>query len=150
MTRPKRQQFIRVLICCAPVALMPHSSLAALYWDADGVAAGNNTATGAGLGGSGNWEDVGRWFDGISSDVPWPSAADAVFTGATGTVTLNAPESANSLALKTNGYNITASTLTLGPTPANITTDAGVTATIASTIAGSATVVKLGPGTLVL
>src|SRR4029079_5431843 len=45
---------------------------------------------------------------------------------------------------------LTGSTLTLGPAPANITTDAGVTATIASTIAGSATMTKLGPGTLIL
>jgi autotransporter-associated beta strand protein len=129
---------------------MPLPTLAALYWDADGSTAGNNTSTGAGLGGTGNWDAAGKWFDGISTDVSWPGSADAVFTGSTGTVTLNSPQSATSLAFKTSGYNLTGSTLTLGPSPNNITTDAGVTATIASTIAGSATMNKLGPGTLIL
>jgi autotransporter-associated beta strand protein len=73
-----------------------------------------------------------------------------VFAGATGTVTLNSPQSATSLTFNTNGYTITGSTLTLGPTPANITTDPGVTATIASAIAGSATMTKLGLGMLIL
>ena len=132
------------------LALAPLPSLAALYWDSDGSTVGNNTSTGANLGGSGNWDDAGKWFDGVSADVSWSSPADAVFTGAAGTVTLNSPQSANSLTFKTNGYTLTGSTLTLGPTPANITTDAGVTATIASTIAGSATMTKLGVGTLVL
>jgi fibronectin-binding autotransporter adhesin len=139
-----------LLIASALLALTPLPSLAVLYWDADGSAAGNNTSTGANLGGSGNWNDAGKWFDGVSSDVSWSTAADAVFTGSTGTVTLNSPQSATSLSFKTSGYTVTGSTLTLGPTPANITTDAGITATIASTIAGSATMTKLGAGTLVL
>jgi autotransporter-associated beta strand protein len=149
MSRPQRRQRIFLLIAGAFVALTPRPSLAALYWDADGLAAGNNTVTGAGLGGSGNWEAAGKWFDG-ASDISWSSPTDAVFTGAAGTVTLGVPQSATSLAFKTDGYTITGSTLTLGPSPANITTDAGVTATIASTIAGSATMTKLGPGTLIL
>ena len=132
------------------LAFVPRPSLAALYWDADGSTAGNNTSTGAGLGGTGNWDDAGKWFDGVSANISWTSAAGAVFTGSSGSVTLNSPQSAASLAFKANGYTITGSTLTLGPTPANITTDAGVTATIASTIAGSATLTKLGAGTLVL
>ena len=150
MAQYARRQTTWLVIVFALVALTPRPSFAELYWDADGTPAGNNTATGAGLGGTGNWDDAGKWFDGISSDISWPAATDAVFTGSSGTVTLNSPQSATSLAFQTNGYTITGSTLTLGPTPANITTDAGVTATIASTIAGSATMSKLGPGTLVL
>jgi autotransporter-associated beta strand protein len=150
MTSLPHRELFRLLVASLLLALAPLGSRAALYWDADGTASGNNIATGAGLGGSGNWGAAGRWFDGVSSNVTWSSAADAVFTGATGTVTLNSAQSATSLAFKTNGYTIAGSTLTLGPTPANITTDAGVTATISSTIAGSATMTKLGPGTLVL
>ncbi|HVT27765.1 MAG TPA: autotransporter-associated beta strand repeat-containing protein [Lacipirellulaceae bacterium] len=150
MIRFARRQTNWFVITGALLLFTPRPSLATLYWDADGTAAANNTATGAGLGGIGNWDAAGKWFDGVSSDVSWTSATDALFTGSSGTVTLNSPQSATSLAFKSNGYTITGSTLTLGPTPANITTDPGVTATIASTIAGSATMTKLGPGTLVL
>ncbi len=138
-----------ILLAAAFLALTPLRSLATLYWDADGNPAGNNTATGSNLGGTGNWDDPGKWFDG-SADVSYSPLSDTVFTGSSGTVTLLSPQSATSLAFKTNGYNVTGSTLTLGTTSATITTDAGVSATIASTIAGSATLNKLGPGTLVL
>jgi fibronectin-binding autotransporter adhesin len=147
MKLPFRQRYFQLLT--AVVALVPLSSLAALYWDADGSAVGNNTSTGANLGGTGNWDGSGKWFDG-SFDVTWPGAADAVLTGAAGTVTLSLPQTATSLTFKSSGYNVTGSTLTLGPSPANITTDTGVTATITSTIAGSATMTKLGTGTLIL
>jgi autotransporter-associated beta strand protein len=149
MTCSLRRRRLVLLIAGTVLALTPHLSYAALYWDADGMAVGNNTSSGAGLGGSGNWEAAGKWFDG-ASDVSWTSATDAVFIGAAGTVTLGSPQSAMSLAFKSNGYTITGSALTLGPSPANITTDAGVTATIAATIAGPATMTKLGPGTLIL
>jgi hypothetical protein len=145
-----RRPRITLLITGVLIAFYPFRSFAALYWDSDGSTSGNSTSTGANLGGSGQWEAAGTWFDGVSSDLSWSAGADAVFTGSTGTVTLNVPQSATSLSFKTNNYAITGSTLTLGPTPANITTDAGVTATIASTIAGSATMIKLGPGTLIL
>jgi fibronectin-binding autotransporter adhesin len=147
MVPPLRQRFIALLV---GAFLTPHFSLAALYWDSDGSNVDNNTSTGANLGGSGSWNDAGKWFDGVSSDVSWSSPADAVFTGTAGTVTLNSPQSATSLTFRANGYTLTSSTITLEPTSANITTDVGVTATIASTIAGSATMTKLGPGTLIL
>lgn len=139
-----------LLVAVALSAACPQDSFAAQYWDADGSTVGNVIATGAGLGGFGDWDGARTWFDGASSDVPWTAGGDAVFTGTGGTVTLNSPQSAASLTIKTSGYRITGSTLTLGPSPASITTDAGVTATIASTIAGSATMTKLGLGTLVL
>lgn len=145
-----RRFLVPLLVVSALLALAPVPVLAALYWDADGTPAGNNVSTGAGLGGAGSWDAAGKWFDAVSSDVTWSTATDAVFTGTTGTVTLNSPQSATSLTFKTNAYTVTGSTLTLGPTPANITTDPGVTATIAATLAGSATMTKLGLGTLVL
>src|SRR5205814_3569552 len=74
------------------------------------------------------------------------------FWGTSGTVTLGAPQTVNSLAFKTNGYTIAGSTFSTFLTMAGqfITTDSGVTATIGTTLAGSGGIVKTGAGTLVL
>ena len=122
------------------------SAALSVYWDNDANAANNNLSTGAGLGGSGNWDtSTSRWYNG-SFNAPWSAGNNAVFWGTASTVTLSAAQSANSLSFKTDGYTIIGSTLTMiGP---NITVDAGVTATISSIVAGSAGLVKNGPGTL--
>ncbi len=130
------------------LALVTTSARAALYWDPDATAAGNNTSTGAGLGGTGTW-DTSTWFNGVS-DVAWSAGSDAIFTGTAGTVTLGAGQSAASVSFKSDGYILSGGTLTMGPTPANYNVDAGVTAMIDSTIAGTATMDKIGAGTLVL
>lgn len=116
-----------------------------VYWDHDGTAAGTYIATGAGMGGSGTWNTALKWYNG-SSDVAWVGGNNAVFWGTAGTVTLAATQSVNSLTFKTNGYTLTASTLTLAGS--SVTVDAGVTATISSTVAGSAGLVKNGSGIL--
>jgi fibronectin-binding autotransporter adhesin len=138
---------------CAAAALLlplavPISANATSYWDADASAGNNNTSTGAGLGGTGTWGSANNWFDG-ASEVAWVSGGDAVFTGTAGTVTLASPQAAASLSFKSNGYTLTGSTLT-AVAPATYSVDANVTATIASTIAGSATMIKTGAGTLIL
>src|SRR6187431_3358204 len=112
MAPSSRRRSAPLLIASALLAITPLPALAALYWDADGSTAANDTSTGANLGGSGNWDAAGKWFNG-SADVSWSSPDDAVFTGSTGTVTLNSPQSATSLSLKTNGYTVTGSILTL-------------------------------------
>ncbi len=118
----------------------------AMYWDADGVAAGSRTATGAGTGGSGTWNASAlRWYNG-SATVPWAAGDDAIFWGTAGTVTLPAGQTANSLAFKTNGYILAGSTLTLAGS--SVTVDSGVTATIDSAIAGAAGLAKNGNGSL--
>ena len=116
------------------------------YWDNDANAGNNNFTTGAGLGGTGNWDtSANKWSNG-SSNVPWAANNNAVFWGTAGTVTLSAPQSVNSLSFKSNGYTITGSTLTLnGP---SINVDAGATATINSAVAGSSGLVKMAAGTL--
>ena len=151
MTASPCRRRVAMLIVGGCLALFPLRCSAALYWDSDGVTAGNNTSTGAGLGGSGNWDDAGKWFDGVSVRrllvlLP-PTPFSLARLELSRSTRRNPP--IRSLSKRTATL-ITGSTLTLGPTPANITTDAGVTATIASTIAGSATMTKLGPGTLVL
>src|SRR5205823_13776748 len=69
-----------------------------LYWDGDGVASGNNASTGAGMGGTGNWETAAKWYSGGASNGAWASTRDAIFWGTSGTVTLGAPQTVNSLA----------------------------------------------------
>lgn len=131
------------------LSLVTSSAQSALYWDADATAAGDNTSTGAGLGGTGTWDTSSNWFNG-ASDVAWSAGSDAIFTGSAGTVTLAAAQSAASVSFKSDGYILSGGTLTMGPTPANYNVDAGMTATINSTIAGSSTMDKIGAGTLVL
>jgi autotransporter-associated beta strand protein len=119
-----------------------------LYWDNDANAAGNNTGTGAGLGGTGNWDAASnKWFNG-SANGAYAANRDAVFTGTGGPVTLASPQAVNSLSFRSNGYSLTGSTLTMAGQW--ITTDTGVSATISSTLAGSGGFVKAGSGTLVV
>ena len=42
----------------APFVGIQSASAATLYWDNDGSASGNNSSTGAGLGGSGTWDSA--------------------------------------------------------------------------------------------
>jgi fibronectin-binding autotransporter adhesin len=137
------------LLACAGSLLSAAPSQAVLYWDSDASPVNNNSVTGAGLGGAGTWGSAGNWFNG-SADTTWTAGSDAVFNGTSGVVTLGSAQSAASVSFKSDGYSLTGSTLTMGPTPANYNVDAGVTATISSTIAGSATMTKIGAGTLVL
>ena len=119
-----------------------------LYWDNDANAAGNNTSTGANMGGGGTWDGASsKWHNG-SSNGAWAGNRDAILWGTAGTVTLSVPQSINSLAFKTSGYTVTGSTLTMAGQW--ITTDSGVTATISSTLAGTGGIVKAGAGTLLI
>jgi autotransporter-associated beta strand protein len=124
---------------------------ATLYWDTDGSTAGNNASTGANLGGSGIWStgDANWWNTNLGTPQAWKDGSDAVFWGTAGAVTASTV-SANSLAFKTTGYSVDSGTLTMLGAPSNFTVDSNVTATIGSTMAGTNTLWKLGPGTLIL
>ncbi len=123
-------------------------AVAAMYWDNDGSASGNNTSTGANMGGAGTWDSASsKWFNG-SANGTWTTGRDAIFWGTAGTVTLASPQSANGLNFKTDGYVLSGSTLTL--TAGTVSADANVTATIGSAVAGVAGLVKNGAGTLKL
>lgn len=117
-----------------------------VHWDGDGNALNNNLSTGSGLGGTGTWDSTtSRWYNGVTTS-SWVAGNEAVFWGTPGTVTIASPQSASNLRFRTTGYTVTGSTLTMtGP---SIVVDAGVSATIGSIIAGSAGLVKNGPGTL--
>jgi autotransporter-associated beta strand protein len=123
---------------------------ATLYWDTDGTTGGNSASSGAGLGGSGTWSaaDTNWWSTAPAALQAWTGSSDAVFWGTAGTVTASAI-SASNLIFKTTGYSVNSGTLNLIGA-ASFTVDAGVTATVVSTIAGTNTMWKLGAGTLIL
>ncbi|MEX0612224.1 MAG: autotransporter-associated beta strand repeat-containing protein, partial [Pirellulales bacterium] len=115
------------------------------YWDSDGNAGNNNVTTGSGMGGSGDWGAGSKWHNGVTNST-YAAGSNVVFAGTAGNVTLTSPQSVTSLQFKTSGYTIAGSTLTLNAPTINV--DAGVTATISSTLAGSNGFIKNGPGTL--
>ena len=148
-----RRPFPRSLIACLLIAsgLSIPAQAAVLYWDTDGSGTGNNTTTGANLGGAGPWNmtDANWWNAGAGVLQAWTNGSDVMFWGTAGPVTVTTV-SANSLAFKSTGYSINSGTLTVAGAASSFNVDAGVTAVIDSPIAGSNTLVKLGPGTLVL
>ncbi len=113
-----------------------------LYWDG-----GTGwTATAPGLGGNGSWAD------GSGS---WDSSKKATFGGTAGTVSVATVTASNGLVFTTTGYTLSGGTITLAGVSSGINaittgTDGTVTTTINSTLAGSAGMMKMGPGTLVL
>lgn len=100
---------------------------------------------------NGNWSTGGNWQNSIVAD---GTDAMATFAQATGvTVTLDSNRTLGSLDFSNSNYTLTGSTLTLATTfgTSNLEVNgSGVTATIASSIAGSSTLSKTGSGTLKL
>jgi len=118
---------------------------AAMYWDPGDVKAS------PGSGGTGNWDgSTSNWWLSESSDLVWPVlAADAIFAGTAGTVTLAVNLSADTLTFNTTGYVISGSdTLTLN-SPGTITIPAGNAASIQCVLGGAAYNLT-GGGTLTL
>lgn len=105
----------------------------------------------SGTGGSGTWNanSSANWFNGTNA-VKWPAPGgtddDAVFSGASGTVSLASAITANDLAFNASGYLIQSQTLTLNGATPTITTASGVSAEISSTLVGSAGFTKTGVG----
>ena len=124
-------------------------SRAFAIWDANG-----NTS---GIGGNGTWSSTSATW--ATSNVGTSTAAQAtasqlVFDGGAGTVTIDgmvAPSAG--LRFKSTGYQLTGGTVGLAGLSAaanNLVTDPAVTATVASTLAGTNGLTKSGAGTLVL
>src|SRR5262249_8288946 len=111
------------------------------YYDADAVATGNSSATGAGLGGTGTWDlSLTNWWSaGAANDIGWNNGGfnTAIFWGSAGTVTLGEPVTARSLTFNPGGSTIAGSTPTLGASTNVITMNNATTAVISSTLAGS-------------
>jgi autotransporter-associated beta strand protein len=138
------------------ICRVPQAKAANLYWDNDATFTGNNISTGAGLGGTGNWDTTAqKWFNG-TSDIAWSNSAldVAYFTGTAGTVNLGEAITVGGLNFGVTGYNITGDILTLAAPTGTRAPEVAVSvvsrATISSTLAGSAGLTKTGNGTLVL
>jgi len=114
---------------------LPSLEASNLFWDSDANGANNNISTGAGLGGTGNWNSTQsvspllNWWPGTgTTDQAWVSNYSgilgsnntAVFDGTAGTVTLTQhPILLDSLLFNTTGYTIvpTYQTSVLHPYP---------------------------------
>ncbi len=114
------------------------------------------TGNGTTLGGSGTWATTGNTWSVTNTPVVgvvWDSTKKAIFTNSADTVTVSTVSANAGIQFATTGYSLTNGTLTLGGASAglnSIATDSGVTATIGSTLAGTAGMTKNGAGTLVL
>ncbi len=117
-----------------------------VYWAADPAG-----------GGSGTWTSSGTtWATGPGGVGSGQTQSDQtlIFAETSGTVGVSDSVSvSNGMAFQTTGYAVESGTVTLaGVTTANnaITTDAGVTTTISSELAGTTGMTKSGSGTLIL
>lgn len=146
---------VREALAAAALAVLVMQAMADSYvWDiAPGtVGAGNGTVTG----GSGAWSTTnGNWTaDAGANNVAWPGSGTsnaAVFTGAPGTVSLDAAGvAANALTFESGPYLIQNATLTLNGAAPSVTVASNVSATVSSAITGTAGLVKAGPGGLTL
>ena len=116
------------------------------FWAGDGLV----------LGGSGTWNNSNTNWSVTNSPVlgiAWDASKKAIFAGTAGTVTVDTVSANASIQFSTTGYSLTNGSLTLGGASIGvntITTDAAVTTTIGTTLAGTAGMTKSGAGTLVL
>jgi len=117
-----------------------------LYW----------TANGSSLGGAGTWNTSGsNWSSDEVTVVGalWDSTKQAIFTNSAATVTVSSVSVEKGIKFATTGYTLDQGTITLAGAALvdnAIETDAGVSATITSVLAGTTGLSKTGSGTLVL
>ena len=135
------------------VTTSPKAQAANLYWDSDATAAGNNISTGANLGGTGSWDTVStQWFNSTANSVWSNSALDvAYFMGPTpGTVTLAEVITVGGLVFSGTDYTLTGGTLTMAADvlAPYISITNGNVITIASAVAGTGGLTKMGDGLL--
>jgi fibronectin-binding autotransporter adhesin len=135
-------------------ALLAGSGQSVQFFDgADATGNGSvNGGTGTWNAGNTNWTSL----PGAQINDQW-RAGVGIFAGTAGTVTVAGSQNLQGLQFTVGGYSLIGGTLNMtgdplsGPTKSFITTDAGVTATIGSTIAGAGIgLTKQGGGTLVL
>ncbi len=111
------------------------------------------SANGAVDGGTGTWNaSNANWTnsDGLVNSPLPGSTSIATFRGRSGTVTVEDTQSVGGLSFETTGYSLTGGTLTGGAPNNVLTAGTGITATVASVLAGSNALDKQGPGTIIL
>ncbi|MGV0960380.1 MAG: autotransporter-associated beta strand repeat-containing protein [Limnohabitans sp.] len=117
------------------------------YWDG-----ANTTANSVVDGGTGTWNSSSaNWTNmGGTSNTAWPGgAAEAIFIGTAGIVTVSGTRSAGALTFNVPGYTLSGGSITGGSSVNPITVSTGTT-TVGSVLAGSNAFSKLGAGTLAL
>ena len=123
-----------------------------LFWDGGTVNGGNPAANANG--GTGTWDTtITNWDTAATggADTAWVNGNNNAFFGGTGgTVTLGVPIAAQNLNFTATGYTLTGGTFTVGGVTPTITSNAGVSTTISSILAGTAGLTKAGTGTLTL
>jgi autotransporter-associated beta strand protein len=122
------------------------------YWDG-----ADATGNGAVNGGTGTWSANGSNWTGLPDsqlNTNWFNNSVAVFGGTAGTVTLAQLFAAQGLQFVTDGYTLTGGILDNQSTGVGtgmfVSTGAGITATVNSTLQGDGILFKQGAGTLVL
>ncbi|MBA8904058.1 autotransporter-associated beta strand repeat-containing protein [Phyllobacterium sp. P30BS-XVII] len=127
------------------------------YWDGNN-AGGGTTPNGTVDGGQGTWDNSNKnWTDsgGAAAGTGWKDGNIAIFTGTGDVVTVGffSTLKVGGLTFQKDGYNISGATggLELANPSTIITTDAGVNATINTTITGgdNAKLVKAGAGAVI-
>lgn len=122
----------------------------ATYWDG-----GSFTPNGIVDGGLGTWQAGSTNWTTLNgtSNATWPGGSSvATFSNMGGTVTINGTQSVGGITFNSNSYSLSGGTLTL----ANLVgqnqfhVGVGLSASIESTLAGSAGLAKAGSGTLIL
>ncbi|SKC01495.1 outer membrane autotransporter barrel domain-containing protein [Bosea thiooxidans] len=122
------------------------------FWDG-----ANTTASGGVNGGAGTWTSFGtNWTTSTgSANMGWGGSVGVFAGSAGGTVAVSGAQRFDTLQFSANGYELSGGTLGIAPASGTFGTfnvDAGVSASIASTIAdgGGTSIEKVGGGTLTL
>jgi autotransporter-associated beta strand protein len=138
------------------VSTAPKAKAANLFWDSDANATGNNTVTGAGLGGTaGTWDSgtTANWFNG-TSDVTWTNSNNDIayiYGGTAGAIAVGTGGiQIGGLVFGTTGYSVgvtaNANTITFGAANNSIVLNNIAAATINGPIAGTGSNVTLTGG----
>ena len=146
-SRPLKKHLAAQLILAVLLA-GPCLQAATVYWDSDANGANNNIITGAGLGGTGNWNNslsgtpLLNWWAGTGTiDIAWVNANNdtAVFWGAAGTATLTSNTTVGGLLFNTSGYTVAtgANTLTFGAGSNMVTLNNAATSTGIAALSGA-------------
>jgi fibronectin-binding autotransporter adhesin len=160
-TRPLTGVFVQTSVP-GQVNLVNASGLTLNYWDGDAGPKNNGVVNG----GNGVWQSSAgndNWTTATGTpNAPFADGSFAIFTGAPGTVTVDASHGAivvSGMQFAVNGYRVQGDPINLIADPSGITivrvgdgttAGAGMTATIDAVLTGSATLTKTDLGTLVL
>jgi autotransporter-associated beta strand protein len=163
--RPASSRFAIKCLAATLIAVallaVPCTQAGTVYWDSDANGANNNIITGAGLGGTGNWNNslsgtplLNWWAGSGTTDTTWVNANNdtAVFWGAAGNATLTSNTTVGGLLFNITGYKVDtgANTLTFGAGSNMVTLNNSATSTGIAVVSGTIIGAVTGPGNVTL